>query len=111
MIEENISNQPYCDNDKLLKTLLTDNIFGIDINDEAIDVTIFSLYLTVLDYKDPKNLSNFKLPNLKNSNLFVADFFDDAKLQNLKNQNINFDFILGNPPWGNVKNGLWNVIL
>ena len=106
IIEENISNQPYCDNDKLLKSLLTDNIFGIDINDEAIDVTIFSLYLTVLDYIDPKNLSNFKLPNLKNSNLFVADFFDDEKLQDLKNQNIKFDFILGNPPWGNVKNGL-----
>ena len=106
MVEENLSNSLYCDNNDLLKKLLVDNIFGIDINDEAIDVTIFSLYLTMLDYKDPKNLCDFKLPNLKNSNLFVADFFDDEKLKDLQNKNIKFDYILGNPPWGNVKTGL-----
>lgn len=72
--------------------------------EEAIDVTIFSLYLTVLDYKDPKSLSTFTLPNLKGTNLFVSDFFDDKKLKGLSH--IPFDFIIGNPPWGNVKAGL-----
>lgn len=104
MVEQNLSGQMYCDDDDLLKSLLNDNIYGIDINEEAIDVTIFSLYLTVLDYKDPKSLSTFTLPNLKGTNLFVSDFFDDKKLKGLSH--IPFDFIIGNPPWGNVKAGL-----
>ncbi len=104
MVEQNLNGQMYCDDDDLLKSLLNDNIYGIDINEEAIDVTIFSLYLTVLDYKDPKSLSTFTLPNLKGTNLFVSDFFDDKQLKGLSN--IPFDFIIGNPPWGNVKTGL-----
>ncbi len=104
MVEENLNGKMYCNDDNLLKSLLTDNIYGIDINEEAIDVTIFSLYLTVLDYKDPKSLSTFTLPNLKEKNLFVSDFFDEEKLRRLSH--INFDFVIGNPPWGNVKTGL-----
>lgn len=104
IVEENLNGKMYCDDDNLLKSLLTDNIYGIDINEEAIDVTIFSLYLTVLDYKDPKSLSTFTLPNLKEKNLFVSDFFDEEKLKWLSH--INFDFVIGNPPWGNVKTGL-----
>lgn len=104
MVEENLQGQMYCEDDNLLKTLLTNNIFGIDINEEAIDVTIFSLYLTVLDYKDPKSLLTFNLPNLKGTNLFISDFFADEQLAELKN--VSFDFIIGNPPWGNVKTGL-----
>lgn len=104
IVEENLNEKMYCDDDNLLKSLLTDNIYGIDINEEAIDVTIFSLYLTVLDYKDPKSLSTFTLPNLKGKNLFVSDFFDEEKLRWLSH--INFDFVIGNPPWGNVKTGL-----
>lgn len=104
IVEENLNGKMYCDDDNLLKSLLTDNIYGIDINEEAIDVTIFSLYLTVLDYKDPKSLSTFTLPNLKGKNLFVSDFFDEEKLRWLSH--INFDFVIGNPPWGNIKTGL-----
>lgn len=103
MIDIHIGASLFCDDDKLLKDILEDNIYGIDINKDAIDVTIFSLYLTILDYKNPKTLSNFKLPNLKNKNLIVADFFDESKLKNLKN--IQFDFIVGNPPWGSVSDG------
>lgn len=105
IVEENLSSR-YCEDDSLLQKLLSDNIFGVDINDEAIDVTIFSLYLTVLDYKDPKTLFEFRLPNLKNVNLFVSDFFDDSKLNSLRNAQVQFDYIIGNPPWGNVKHGL-----
>ena len=106
IIEEKLTENQYCEDDTLLANLLSHNIFGIDINDEAIDVTIFSLYLTVLDYKDPKTLSGFELPNLKGKNLFVADFFDDFALKVLSDLNIHFDFIIGNPPWGSVKSGL-----
>lgn len=106
IIQENLGEKLYCDNDDVLKKLLTDHIYGIDINEEAIDVSIFSLYLTILDYKDPKTLSGFTLPNLKGENLFVSDFFDEEKLKPLAEKNIAFDYIIGNPPWGNAKDGL-----
>ncbi len=106
IIQKNLGEKTYCDDDTKLKNLLTNNVFGIDINEEAIDVTTFSLYLTILDYKDPKSLSEFTLPNLKGKNLFASDFFDEEYLEFLANQNVEFDYIIGNPPWGNVKNGL-----
>lgn len=104
IISKNVDEDGYIkSNDKLCK-LIESNIYGVDSNPEAIDVTIFSLYLTLFDYKDPKSLDDFKLPNLKNKNLWVSDFFDDKKLVTLKK--IKFQFILGNPPWGSVKEGL-----
>ena len=106
IVQENLGENLYCEDDTILKQLLTDNIYGIDINEEAIDVTIFSLYLTILDYKDPKTLFEFTLPNLKERNLFVSDFFDEERLMPLVEKNIAFDYIIGNPPWGNVKDGL-----
>ena len=104
MIDVSLKDKIYCEDDNFLQMLLKENIYGIDINNDAIDVTIFSLYLTILDYKDPKTLSEFTLPDLKGTNLIVSDFFDDTKLENLKK--INYDYIIGNPPWGSVSEGL-----
>ena len=99
MVEKALCGEQYTEKDELLCSILTDNIFGIDLNPSAIDVAIFSLYLAVLDYKNPKTLKQFPLPNLKNINLFACDFFDEEKLLPLQ-QNVSFDFIIGNPPWG-----------
>lgn len=104
IIETNIMQDSYINDDNKLVNLIANNIFGIDKNPEAIDVAIFSIYVTLLDYKDPKTLKNFELPDLKNKNFYVADFFDEVMLQKL--QNMKFDFIIGNPPWGRVNDGL-----
>lgn len=104
IIEANNFQDPYISDDDKLINSLTNNIFGIDKNPEAIDVAIFSIYVTLLDYKDPKTLKNFKLPCLKEKNFFVLDFFDCKIMENLVSTK--FDFIIGNPPWGNVKTGL-----
>lgn len=100
ILEANIEEDGYiADNNKINK-LLQENIFGVDINKEAIDVTTFSLYLTIMDYKNPKTLDDYKFPNLKD-NLFVSDFFD--KELNKKLEKKEFDLIIGNPPWGALK--------
>lgn len=104
IIDKSVDENGYIKDNNKLKRLIEENIYGVDLNPEAIDITIFSLYLTLFDYKDPKSLEGFKLPNLKNKNLFVCDFFDDNKLSKLKN--IQFDFIVGNPPWGAIKSGM-----
>ncbi len=97
ILEANLDNDgDISDNDKINR-LLCNNIFGVDINKEAIDVTVFSLYLTIMDYKNPKTLQNYKFPNLEN-NLFVLDFFDERLDEKLLDKK--FDLIIGNPPWG-----------
>lgn len=98
MIENKLKGELYTENDAFLCDTLKNNIFGIDLNASAVDVAIFSLYLAVLDYKNPKTLKQFPLPNLRGSNLLVCDFFDEDALAPL--QTMPFDFIIGNPPWG-----------
>lgn len=87
-------------NDKNLKRIVEDNIFGIDKDLNAVTVAIFSIYITILDYKEPKEIENFKLPELISKNFFIKNFFDNELDTLLKD--IKFDFIIGNPPWGSV---------
>ncbi|MCG8219644.1 HsdM family class I SAM-dependent methyltransferase [Tenacibaculum finnmarkense] len=82
-----------------LKQLASDNIFGIDKDKSAINVAIFSIYLTLLDYQEPSDIEDFEFPSLENKNFFSADFFDTKAAFNKAIEKINFDFILGNPPW------------
>lgn len=84
---------------EIIKKLAIDNIFGIDKDESAVQVAIFSVYLTLLDYQKPAEIENFKFPILLNTNFFVADFFDTEADYNKILKNKDFDFILGNPPW------------
>src|SRR5690606_34535488 len=59
-----------------IKELAKANIFGIDKDESAVQVAVFSIYLTLLDYLEPKEISNFKFPILLNTNFFHGDFFD-----------------------------------
>ena len=92
-----------------IKKLVYDNIFGIDKDYDAIQVAIFSIYLTLLDYQEPADIEKFKFPNLYGKNLICSDTFDvnNEQLKELEEQNLQFDCIIGNPPWkrGGVKRG------
>jgi len=100
LIENRIAMMPDDFDDQALVSTITKNLWGVDKNPEAIDVAIFSIYITILDYKDPKTLKDFTLPLLENKNLFSCDFFSTDADKHLEGKN--FDFIVGNPPWGNV---------
>lgn len=77
-----------------LRKLTKDNIFGIDNDESAIQVAAFSVYLTLLDYQQPADISTFRFPNLIGSNLVCQDAFTEVPFTGIK-----FDYILGNPPW------------
>lgn len=95
-----------------LKNLATQNIYGIDKDLSAVQVAIFSIYLTLLDYLDPPDIETFKFPVLFNTNFFQADFFDIETAFNSKLNEIEFDFVLGNPPWkGNGMDEIGNSYL
>ncbi|MGL4669930.1 MAG: Eco57I restriction-modification methylase domain-containing protein, partial [Methanobacteriaceae archaeon] len=85
------------------RTILLNNIYGVDINEESIDITKLSLFLKVCK-------KGLKLPNLddniKCGNSLIDDVEFDNKAFDWKTQfkevfDIGgFDIIIGNPPWG-----------
>jgi len=84
---------------KRLSDIAVQNLWGIDINPEALKVACFSVYIAILDYEDPGTIMDkFNFPKL---NLYPADFFEIDPNHNLNREiiNVSFDFILGNPPW------------
>lgn len=83
-----------------LKSLAKENIYGVDKDESAVHIAIFSIYLTLLDYLEPAAIEDaFKFPHLLNTNFFYSDFFDESAAYNTSLQNIEFDYVLGNPPW------------
>lgn len=101
IIENNLEDRTYFDDEENeeLKSYLVKNIFGIDKNREAIEVAVFSLYITLLDYKNPKKLKSFTFPSLIEDNFIVENFFNTKEIEKKLSEK-DFRFIIGNPPWG-----------
>lgn len=82
-----------------LSEIATKNLWGTDINPEALKVARFSIYIAILDYEEPGSIMDkFHFGDL---NLYHADFFetDPNHILNTVIKNEKFCFILGNPPW------------
>jgi hypothetical protein len=93
-----------------LRKLLTSHIFGIDIDEDACNITELSLILTLLDYIDPPDLEkacykNFKLPVLRNKNIFYCKegFFNPDLAWHKEGAKNRYNWIVGNPPWKTIK--------
>jgi hypothetical protein len=88
---------------KYLKEKLAKNIFGIDLDPNAIDLTAFSLSLAICDALKPDVIWNeLRFDCLRDSNLFEKDFFDlllDSKkgISNILENK--FNIVVGNPPF------------
>ena len=101
MFEHNMKNIP---KDELI-LLLTDRIYGADINLDSIKVAAFSLYLALLDYLEPRTIwEEFRFPylifkqdspNQSGKNLFQKDTFGE----NIQFERSDYDIVVGNPPW------------
>ena len=82
-----------------IRNIAKENLYGIDINPEALKVTCFSIYIALLDYQSPKDIEKYPFPNFLGENLFEADYFDLGHQFNEVVKNQKPKFILGNPPW------------
>jgi hypothetical protein len=93
-----------------LRYLMTNHIYGMDVDEDACGITELSLILTLLDYVDPPDLEKpgykkFKLPALRNRNIFCCKdgfFKPNSEWEENKPEN-GFDWIVGNPPWKQLK--------
>ncbi len=88
-----------------LNNLLT-NVYGVERELDACYVTEFSLILTILHYINPPELHKhpeYQFPTLHNVQIFKGDFFDESLP--LWTEPLQFDWIVGNPPWVKVGSG------
>lgn len=89
-----------------LRPILENNLVGVDKNREAVRVACFSLYLAMADAIEPKHYvtrENYKVfPRLRGTRLIHRDFFDEEtkEISTTENKEKNFDYVLGNAPWG-----------
>lgn len=80
-----------------LKQLLLDSIYGVDIQEDAIRLSVFSLALALLDEVDlkPPVWQQLKFPDLGKQNIIVNDFFRYIT----SNPSADFSLVIGNPPF------------
>jgi len=80
-----------------LKDLLLKSIYGIDIQGDAIRLSVFSLALALLDEVDlkPPVWQKLKFPDLGEKNIISKDFFKFIT----QNPVADFDLVIGNPPF------------
>jgi hypothetical protein len=95
---------------QLIRDTLYNQIYGVDVEPQAIQIAAFSLYLTALelDYELDHNASlsdDLRFRELIGRNLFSSNAFDEAATFNSVEPFINkgFDAIVGNPPWTQSK--------
>jgi type I restriction-modification system DNA methylase subunit len=83
-----------------LKAVLKQSIFGVELQEEAVDLTAFSLALAVCDALQPNVIwKDLRFDKLVGSTLLAGDFFEKRdKLRSLCGEK-GFTAILGNPPF------------
>lgn len=94
---------PYFDHIGKRREILLNNIYGVDLNEESVEITKLSLFLKVCR-------KDLKLPNLDNNIKCGNSLIDDPKYTDKPFnwetefpeifQSGGFDVVIGNPPWG-----------
>ncbi|MFH1719403.1 MAG: N-6 DNA methylase [Planctomycetota bacterium] len=85
-----------------LRSLLENNLLGVDIDPHAVRVASFSLYLAMCDELEPRHVwRNVKFPRLRDKRLIESDFFAEDKLGfRTEEDGETYDLVVGNAPWG-----------
>jgi len=85
------------------KLILQNQLWGVDVDSDALQISAFSLYLALLEDESAEFIrekiknSHPILPSLIGSTLLHANTIIDSVFEGKK-----FDFIVSNPPWGSV---------
>ncbi|MEO6230286.1 MAG: N-6 DNA methylase [Ferruginibacter sp.] len=81
---------------KELLKLLISNIYGVDKEDDATRLTVFSLALALCDMLSPKEIwTDLRFEDLSINNIHSKDFFTFLREHEKKS----FDLVIGNPPF------------
>jgi methylase of polypeptide subunit release factors len=92
------------DNFEKKKSILENQLFGVDVDENALPIAAFSLYLALIETESPQFIqeqiktSNPILPSLIGKTLIRANAITEKVFEGKT-----FDCIVSNPPWGSVK--------
>lgn len=82
-----------------MEKILSDYIFGVDLNSNAVQLTIFSLNLSLCSMLSPRQIwTDLKFVDIYNKNIFNEDFFNFVS-----RSNNDFGLVIGNPPFVEYK--------
>ena len=84
----------------VLKAILRRSIFGVELQEEAVHLTAFSLALAVCDALQPNVIwRELRFDKLEGSNLLQGDFFTHLSTLGTMGGTNGFSTIVGNPPF------------
>jgi hypothetical protein len=87
----------------VVRKILYEQLFGIDINRSALGIAAFSLYLAALELDEEvvTDVADLKFDRLIDKTLFHADTVNDQLPTKITA--VPFDAVVGNPPWTFVR--------
>ncbi len=96
-----------------LKKILSNCIYGVDINSDAISITATSLQIEYTSHFHPKDIDLIQFDNL----ILIGNLESKGIFKWYKSTSLKFDIIVGNPPFNidkvenrkNAKNGLDDI--
>lgn len=81
---------------EVLKRILLDSVYGIDIEADSVRLSVFSLSIALCDMLKPTEIwTELRFEDLKERNIYTGNFF---KYLNEKEKG-QFDLVIGNPPF------------
>ncbi len=85
---------------EMIRKTLYEQVFGMDISPDAVQIAAFSLYLTALELDpNPERPDNLKFEPLIGRTLFEGDMWVEPSALAQGTESRKFDVIVGNPPW------------
>lgn len=86
-----------------LEKILSDCIYGVDLNANAVQLTIFSLNLSLCSMLSPRQIwTDLKFIDINGKNVHHDDFF-----RFVSGNDHDFDLVIGNPPFVEYKEGIY----
>lgn len=81
---------------EVLKKILLDSVYGIDIEADSVRLSVFSLSIALCDMLKPTEIwTELRFEDLKERNIYTGNFF---RYLNEKEKG-QFDLVIGNPPF------------
>jgi len=96
-----IKNQNHNPSIDVLKDILSNCIYGIDLQKESIELAAFSLTIALCDQLSPKSIRDLRFDDLATNNLLNQDFFTIILNEENRYNDLldSFDLVIGNPPF------------
>lgn len=83
-----------------LKRIVREQIYGVELQEEAAQLTAFSLALAICDALQPNVIwKELRFDKLVGSNFLVGDFFDHFSSLLPRSKHDGFTLVVGNPPF------------